>query len=230
MSAIPYGHETETEWAAEEQPLPLPGGRQRRRWGRPAVVLLAVLTAAVGFYAGVRVEKGQVSSSTSTGGLSLTSAARTGASGSGASSRGGFAGLGALGGNTSIGTISTVKGKTIHITETSGTVKVTPSSATKITKSLGVSKKSLHPGDSVVIQGATSSTGTISATSVSDSGASSTGSGNSTGRHRQLGQRELGGQLTVRLERRVTRKSPITWVTGGRRGDGNDAQRSPQRK
>ena len=67
---------------------------------------------------------------------------------------GGFPGAALGGGNASIGTVSSVDGNTIYITDTSGnTVKVTLSSATKITKSLGVSKHSLHPGDSVVIRG-----------------------------------------------------------------------------
>ena len=57
-------------------------------------------------------------------------------------------------------------------TEASGnTVKVTVSSATKITKSQSASKSSLHPGDAVVIQGATGKNGTVAAASVSDSGA-----------------------------------------------------------
>ena len=86
---------------------------------------------------------------------------------------------GAFGGaNASIGTISSVNGNTIYITDTSGnTVKVTLSSATKITKSLGVSKHSLRPGDSVVIRGLKNSSGKVSATSISDSGASNAGSG-----------------------------------------------------
>ena len=189
MSAIEYEEDQEAGWG-EQQPPALPGRRQRRRWGRPGAVLIAVLTAAAGFYAGVRVEKGQLSSSTSASGIPAT--ARTGASGSGSSGRSGFSGLrGAGSGTASIGTISSVDGNTIYITETSGnTVKVTLSSATKLTKSLGVSKSSLHPGDSVVVQGATSSTGTISATSVSDSGASNTsttGSGSSTAGTRSSG-------------------------------------------
>jgi hypothetical protein len=80
-------------------------------------------------------------------------------------------------GNTSIGTISSVRGNTIYLTTTSGkTVKVTLSAATKIGKNLSVSHHSIRPGDSVVIQGKTRSDGTVSATSVSDSGASGTGS------------------------------------------------------
>ena len=56
-------------------------------------------------------------------------------------------------------------------------VKVQLSSSTKISKSLGVKRSALHPGDSVVIRGLTNSKGTMVATSVSDSGASAAGTG-----------------------------------------------------
>ena len=59
MSAIPYQHAPDTGWA-EEEPLALPGGRRRRRWGRPAALLLALITATAGFYAGIRLEKHQL--------------------------------------------------------------------------------------------------------------------------------------------------------------------------
>ena len=64
---------------------------------------------------------------------------------------------------------------TIYLTDPTGnTVKVTLSSSTKLTKSLNVSKSSLHPGDTIVVQGVKNSSGTIVATSVSDSAASTT--------------------------------------------------------
>ena len=50
-------------------------------------------------------------------------------------------------------------------------VKVDLSSATKITKSVGVSKSAVRPGDTLVIQGLKESNGSISATSVTDTGA-----------------------------------------------------------
>jgi len=59
-------------------------------------------------------------------------------------------------------------------------VKVTLSSSTKLTKSLGVSKSSLHPGDAIVVQGVKNSSGTVVATSVSDSGARTAGTGGGT--------------------------------------------------
>lgn len=195
-SAIQYEDDREEQWDDTDDETPaLPGRPRRQLFNRYTAALLAVITCAIGFYVGIRVEKSQVSSSGGTArGFTLpaalagastrgTSSAAGGARSSG--SRAGFAGGGAGfpggafgGANASIGTISSVNGNTIYITDTSGnTVKVTLSSATKITKSLGVSKHSLRPGDSVVIRGLKNSSGKVSATSISDSGASNAGSG-----------------------------------------------------
>jgi hypothetical protein len=198
MSAVPYEDDGAEQWDDhDEETLALPG-RPRRRYLNPlSLLLVALVTCAAGFYAGIRVEKGQLSSS-STASRGFTLPALAG-SGTGAASRGaagaaggtrsaasarGFAGGGAgfAGGSASIGTITSVNGNTIYVASIGGnTVKVTLSSATKITKSLGVSKHSLRPGDSVVIRGATNSSGKVSATSISDTGASTTGTGGAGG-------------------------------------------------
>lgn len=190
MSTIPYGP-SEEQWDQEEgHDTFVPGGRPRRKLlGRASAVLIALVLGVAGFYIGVRVEKSQVSGST-TSAVSLpsfaaSSTAKGGTAPTGAGARSGFPAVGGPGGgNASIGTVSNVKGKTLYMNDTSGnTVKVTLSSATKITKSLAVGKQSVHPGDSVVIQGAKGANGTLHATSVSDSGASTTGptSGTSAG-------------------------------------------------
>jgi hypothetical protein len=199
-SAIQYEDDREEQWDDTDDETPaLPGRPRRQFFNRYTAALLALITCAIGFLVGIRVEKSQVSSSTGTArGFSLpaalagsgagssargTSSAAGGArsSGSRAGLAGGTAGFpgGAFGGaNASIGTISSVNGNTIYITDTSGnTVKVTLSPATKISKSLGVSKHSLRPGDSVVIRGLKNSSGKVSATSITDSGASNAGSG-----------------------------------------------------
>lgn len=114
-------------------------------------------------------------------GASGASGASRGAGGAG----GGFTGLGRAGANGSVGTVSAVSGKTLYLSEFSGnTVKVTLSSATTITKSVGVGASSVRPGDIVVVQGLTGSNGTITASAVNDSGVraasgSSGGSGSS---------------------------------------------------
>ena len=72
--------------------------------------------------------------------------------------------------------MSSVKGNTLYLTDTSGnTVKVTLSGSTKVSKSLAVKRKSIRPGDTVVIQGLKNSSGTLIAASVSDSGTGASG-------------------------------------------------------
>jgi hypothetical protein len=193
MSAVPYDSH-EQNWDTTEQEHSMTPGRPRRRFfNRRSAALAAMITCAAGFYAGIQVEKGQLASTASaattsatTGATGAAAGARTGAAAGGAGAAGGFAGRfgggGGGGGNASLGTISSVNGNTIYLTDTTGnTVKVTLSSSTKLTKSLGVSKSALHPGDSVVIQGVKNSNGTLVATSVSDSGARATGGGSTGG-------------------------------------------------
>lgn len=185
MSAIPYERGEEESETQEHDTVTASGRPRRRIFGRGGAVLLALVLGVGGFYAGIRVEKGQVSGSTSTSASLPSLASTTGAAGSSSrttgTSRSAIPGAGGFGGgNTSIGTVSSVKGKTIYMSDTSGnTVKVTLSSVTKITKSLHVSRKAVRPGDSVVIQGAKSSNGTLRATSLSDSGASTTSTSSS---------------------------------------------------
>jgi hypothetical protein len=199
MSAVPYDSDSYEQHrdASEQEPFATPGRPRRRFFNRRSAALAAVITCAAGFYAGIRVEKSQLTSTASAATTSSTGAAgtgaRTGAAAGGSTATGGgpagafpgagrFAAGGGAGGNASLGTISSVNGNTIYLTDTTGnTMKVTLSSGTKLTKSLSVSTSALHPGDSVVIQGVKNSSGTLVATSVSDSGARTTGSGPSSG-------------------------------------------------
>jgi Domain of unknown function (DUF5666) len=189
MDATTYDSRDEgwEPYAGPQDEQPLPRRPRRQFFNKRSAALLAVVTCAVGFYAGVRVEKGQVSDSstitlpTAATGRTGTGAARFGGTGA----RGGGSGLAALfgggaaaSGGTSLGTISGVKGNTLYVTGATGNVtKVKLSSATKITKSLGVKRSSLHPGDTVVIRGLKNSKGSLVAASVSDSGASAGGFG-----------------------------------------------------
>jgi membrane protein implicated in regulation of membrane protease activity len=153
-----------------------------------SALLMALMLGAVGFFVGVRVEKGKIPAASSSSGASAFARAFSGAAGatskSGASS---FASrfAGAFGGansNATAGSVSSIDGKTLYVTETSGnTVKVKLSGQTTITKSESVSRTKVYPGDEVVITGAKGSGGTVTATSITDSGASSTGSTGSTG-------------------------------------------------
>jgi hypothetical protein len=191
MSAVPYEGQ-EQEWdTPEHQPFVASGRPRRRFFNRRSAALAAVITCGAGFFAGIEVEKGQLASTASAATTGAAGGAAAGARSGGAAgaatgakpgASSGFPGAARFGGgggaNASIGTISSVNGKTLYLSGPTGnTVKVTLSSSTKLTKSLGVSKSSLHPGDSVVIQGVKNSSGTLVATSVSDSGANTAGSG-----------------------------------------------------
>jgi hypothetical protein len=142
------------------------------------VTLALVLFAACGFVAGVLVEKNQATTPTSTllgtGAASRFGAGATGASGAAGSGAGGrFASLfgGGTGSRGTIGTVTNINGNRLYVTTAAGTmveVRLTPSS--KVTKSESVKPGSIHPGDSVVVSGITASNGTVTASSVSDSG------------------------------------------------------------
>ncbi len=212
MNAVPYDSPQE-DWDRyddNETDEQLPGRPRRQFWGRRSAALIAVIVGAICFYAGVRVEKSQLSSSSTSAALPTTSTGGAGsgaraaaAGGSRAGAAGGFAGrsfgggagggagaaaLGGAGagGSASFGTINSISANTFYVTETSGnTVKVKLTSATKITKSVTVGKSAVRPGDTIVIRGLNSN-GTVSATSISDSGAAlsafgggSSGSGSS---------------------------------------------------
>ena len=83
-SAIQYEDDREEQWDDTDDETPaLPGRPRRQLFNRWTAALLALITCAVGFYAGIRVEKGQVSSSSGTArGFTLPAAL----AGSGASS------------------------------------------------------------------------------------------------------------------------------------------------
>jgi hypothetical protein len=174
MNAIPH----ETTW--DEEPVGLTG-RPRRRYGGPAsAILLALVLGVVGFYVGVRVEKGQLSSSSAAPVSAAAGASsRTGATrGSAGAFPRAFAGGSANGFTATFGTVSSMNHGTLYVTEINGnTVKVMLSSATKVTKSMTAGKNSIRPGDTVSIQGLGGSSGSIAAASVSDSGARTAGGG-----------------------------------------------------
>jgi hypothetical protein len=189
MNALTYDRRDEG-WGAQDDDDSrgdrMPGRPRRRYATRASGALAAVVLLGLGFYAGVRVEKSQVGSSSGSTASTLASAfaarARTAAAGAGATGGGaGRAGAGAGlpfgggggGGAPSLGTVSSLSGRTLFLSDVSGnTVKVKLASSTKISKSLPVPRRSIHPGDSVVIQGIKNSSGTLIAASVSDSGTS----------------------------------------------------------
>ncbi len=187
----------------------MPRRRRRRFLTRWSALLLAAMTCAIGFYVGVRVEKGHIASSPTTilgasgfaarsgaaagsgsaaGGSATPSATgATGAAGGSAAAApgaGGAAGFASrfAGGNATFGTVAGIDGKTVTLTEAGGdTVKVKLTSATKITKTESAKRQQIHPGDTITVSGITGKQGTVSAATVADSGAATTGGSSTSG-------------------------------------------------
>jgi hypothetical protein len=132
------------------EPIPV---RPRARPVTPVrVTLLAVLLLAAGFIGGVEVQKRSGSPS----GSSFAGRFTRGATTSAPSSSG-----------ATVGQVANVRGKTLYVTESGGaTVKVRTTAATKVTRTAVSHVRAVHPGDTVVVQGSTSSSGTVKAARV----------------------------------------------------------------
>jgi hypothetical protein len=178
QDTVDYEQERQ-EYFDQTDPLELPRRPRRRLLAPVPLALSSVLLIACGFIGGVLVEKGQSSSSPSTGaagaiasrlealrGASSGRGARSGVSGAaglfgGSSGSGGFS-------RPSAGTVAYLAGSTLYVTNTEGnTIKVTTSAGTTVNKTVKSTVKSIHPGETVTITGATGSNGAISAESIS---------------------------------------------------------------
>jgi hypothetical protein len=182
----PRYQETEPQdgWL-EERDAEDPPRRPRRRLLAPVpVALLLALLTACGFIGGVLVEKGSATSTAGTssgapaarfaglrGAVSGAAAGGGGSGTSGATATGGPAagastGAGGPGGATA-GTVAFVQGSTLYVTNAEGnTVKVKTSAASTVSKTVKSTVAAIHPGESVVITGASAANGAITAESI----------------------------------------------------------------
>lgn len=128
--------------------------RPRRNLVTPlTATLAAVVIAALGFIGGVQVQKS--SADTPSGGLARGGGAAGGFSPTGGSS------------DATVGTVANVDGKTLYVTDSSGaTIRVKTTSNSKIARTAVAKVGAVHPGDTVIVQGAKASSGTVKATSV----------------------------------------------------------------
>jgi hypothetical protein len=161
-------YEDDSEPAPTERALP---PRRRRRLVTPAsAALAAVLIGALGFIGGVEVQKGQADSGDGATAGS-TGAARAGvgggAAGAGGAARGGFAGPGGAQSNATVGSVANKRGSTLYVKDSDGnTIRVKTTSHSKINRTATASAGAIHPGDTVVVQGTKSSSGTVTATQI----------------------------------------------------------------
>lgn len=102
-----------------------------------------------------------------------------GSSAIGASSTGGSADFaGRPGGGLTVGQVAFVQKGTLYVTGLEGnTVKVTTSRASRVTKTVSASVKSIHPGETVVITGAPNAHGVVSAEAIRVGGGAGGGLG-----------------------------------------------------
>jgi hypothetical protein len=169
-----YAHEADHDdgWSDEELPP-----RPKRRLVTPLTASLAgILLVALGFLGGVEVQKHSSSSSASTAGTGGFGARAGGFPGAGAAAGGGGAttgaGAAAGGGTTSTaaptaGTVASKDGRTLYVKNTDGTtVKVKTDGNSKVTRNATATVGQIHPGDTVIVQGAKSSSGTLVATQI----------------------------------------------------------------
>jgi hypothetical protein len=168
--------DADLEWYEDEEPLEAADEeaprRPRRRLVTPATGALAALVlVAAGFFGGVQVQKGQAGATTA-GGPPSGFAARFGQGGGqagagGGGQAGGGAGGAAGGAGATTGTVADVKGSTLYVTTGAGTtVKVRTDSNSKVTRNAASTATAVHPGDTVVVQGAKASSGTVTASSI----------------------------------------------------------------
>ena len=170
-------YEPAEDWLDEPDELPR---RPRRKLLEPApLTLLGILLVACGFIAGVLVEKGETSSSSSsTGGAGLSSrlaalrgsSATSTAGGPSGGAAGGFFGRsagGVSGAGATVGQVAYISGSTLYVTTAEGnTVKVTTSKASTVTKTVKAHVKEIHPGETVIVTGSSGPGGAVSAESI----------------------------------------------------------------
>lgn len=136
------------------------------------LVLAALLIAAAGFIAGAVIQKSSDGSGSAGGGqLPGAAALRSGGGPPGfASASGGAA--------PTTGTVSSVAGNKLFVTDAEGnTIKVIVRPSSTVTRSAASKASAIHPGDTVVVQGAKKKNGTVTAQSVNASEAGSSPGG-----------------------------------------------------
>jgi hypothetical protein len=155
--------------------------RARQRLGVFTGLLALALAIGIGFYGGVVVQKNKGGSSTTAARAALAGAAaragRAGGFGAGGFGAGGFGGAEGAGGGTGagapgatsaptpsvIGTVTSIKGLALVVTNLGGTkVNVTMTAATTITAKIA----GLKVGETVSVVGKVGAGGTVAATSI----------------------------------------------------------------
>jgi hypothetical protein len=155
----------------DDEEWPDRGPRKGIRMSVPTVALLTLLIAAGGIWGGAALQRSQGTSSGSSTASSLASLFRSARGGTGAGLFSGTGATGATGGATT-GTVTEVSGSTLYVTNASGAlVKITVGPTATVDRNAASSLGALQVGDSVVVEGTKAGNGSVTATSVSATGA-----------------------------------------------------------
>jgi len=160
--AVPPAMAFDPRSEPEDWPTRGPAKGFRVNW--LSAILLFLLIAGGGIWGGAELQKhdGSSSSSSVLSALQSRFANRTGTSRTGA-------GSGFTGGSTraTAGTVTEVKGSTLYVTNASGNlVVVTLTPSTSVTRNAKSTAAALQPGDTVIVEGSTSKSGSVTASSV----------------------------------------------------------------
>jgi hypothetical protein len=162
----------EDEEGPEEDAVPR---RPKRKLVTPVTgALAAVVLVAGGFIGGVQVQKHQGGSpgagaggGAARGNFAARFGGGTGAAAGAGATGGAAGGAAASGSGATTGTVANVKGSTIYLTTSDGTtVKVKTNDNSRVTRNASSSASNVHPGDTLVVQGARASSGTVTASSI----------------------------------------------------------------
>jgi hypothetical protein len=149
---------------SEPDDWPARGPAKGIRLGWPLAVLLVLLIAGGGIWGGAALQRSQGSTSTSAASAIASRFAAARGAGTGT---GGTRAFGGASTAAATGTVTEVKGSTLYVTNASGNlVEVTLTPSTTVTRNAKTTLSGLAPGDTVVVQGPTSKSGTVTAASV----------------------------------------------------------------
>ena len=148
--------------------------RPRRRLVTPATLVLgAILVGGLGFIGGVKAQK---SSDSGSGGSAANAATAQGGGGPRGFQPGGGQGDG--GATPTFGTVASKDGNTLYVKDANGnTIKVKATSNSKVTRNATSSVSGVHPGDTVIVQGSKSPSGTVTASSITATASGATSGG-----------------------------------------------------
>lgn len=159
--------------------------RRRKRLPKTTVALVGIAVATVAFIGGIEIQKHFGKGATSSSGIpsfarnfaggNFPGASGTSSSNSGTAppSFGGTSsgGISGFGGGATSGTVTLIKGSTLYVTTASGnTVQINTSAASRVTKSVSGTVKSIHPGDTVTVIGSQGKTGSVTARQITIGG------------------------------------------------------------